>query len=97
MYGSDEMIDKININQIQDPRQAGDGPAGPTNRSKRAANSQADATLQIDYGKLIEQALNTPQADNDAVQRAKELLQSGQLDNPANIKEAAENIIKFGI
>jgi hypothetical protein len=92
------MIDKININQIQDPRQAGDGPsAGQANRPKQAANSQADATLQIDYGKLIEQALNTPQADTDAVQRAKELLQSGQLDNPANIKEAAENIIKFGI
>jgi len=91
------MIDKININQIPDPRQAGDGLAGQTNRSKRAANNQTDATLQIDYGKLIEQALNTQQADNTAVQRAKELLQSGQLDNPANIKEAAENILKFGI
>jgi hypothetical protein len=89
------MIDKININQIQDHF---DGPApGQPNRPKKAANNQADATLQIDYGRLIEQALNTPQADADAVKRAKELLESGQLDNPANIKEAAESIIKFGI
>jgi len=89
------MIDKININQIPDPRQVGDGPS--QNRPKPAVNDQADATLQIDFGRLIEQAINTPPAQSDAVQKARELLESGQLDNPANIKEAAENIIKFGL
>lgn len=88
------MIDKININQIQERLE---GPQGQPNRPKQATNEQADATLQIDYGRLIEQATTMPLADNTAVQRAKELLQSGQLDNPANIKQAAENIIKFGI
>jgi hypothetical protein len=90
------MIDKININQTpehfdaQSPVQA--------NRTKSPVNNKADAALQIDYGRLIEQAINnTPPAETDAVQKASELLQSGQLDNPANIREAAENILKYGI
>jgi hypothetical protein len=92
------MIDKININQIPDPRQVGDDPAsGQQNRPKPAVNDQTDATLQIDFGRLIEQAVNTPPADKDAVQKAREILESGRLDNPGNIREAAENIIKFGI
>jgi hypothetical protein len=89
------MIDKININQISDRFDG--SQAGQQNRSKAVANSQADATLQIDYARLIEQAINSKPTENDAVQKAKELIQSGQLDNPANIKEAAANIIKFGV
>jgi len=89
------MIDKININQIQGPV---DGPSGgQPNRPKPAQNEQADATLQIDFRQLIEQATRIPAEDTDAVERARRLLQSGQLDNPANIKEAAENILKFGV
>ena len=92
------MIDKININQIPDPRRAGDGSStDQPNRTKPVANDKADATLQIDYARLIEQAIQSRQAETDAVQKAKELLQSGQLDNPANIREAAANIIKFGV
>ena len=90
------MIDKININQISDHFDG--SQAGQQNRTKAVANNQADATLQIDYARLIEQAINSqPTTDTDAVQKAKELLQSGQLDNPANIREAAANIIKFGV
>jgi hypothetical protein len=89
------MIDKININQIPEHF---DGPSpGQPNRSKPPANDQADATLQINYGRLIEQATKALPDETDAVQKARELLQSGQLDNPANIKEAAENIAKFGV
>jgi hypothetical protein len=90
------MIDKININQISDHF---DGSSvGKSNHSKDITNNEADATLQIDNARLIEQAINSqPTTDTDAVQKAKELIQSGQLDNPANIKEAAANIIKFGV
>jgi len=89
------MIDKININQIPEHF---DGPsAGKRTPPKPPVNDQADATLQIDFGRLIEQATKMPPAETDAVQKASELLQSGQLDNPANIREAAENILKFGI
>jgi hypothetical protein len=90
------MIDKIDINQISDHF---DGSStGKSNHSKAITNNEADATLQIDNARLIEQAINSqPTTDTDAVQKAKELIQSGQLDNPANIKEAAANIIKFGV
>jgi hypothetical protein len=89
------MIDKININQISDHFDG--SSSGQPNRSKAVAGSQADATLQIDYARLIEQAINSQPENADAVQKAKELVQSGQLDNPAYLKEAAANIIKFGV
>jgi hypothetical protein len=89
------MIDKININQISDHFDG--SQAGQQNRPKAVSNSQADATLQIDNARLMEQAINSQPTGTDAVQKAKELLQSGQLDNPANIREAAANIIKFGV
>jgi hypothetical protein len=89
------MIDKINTNQISDYFDG--SQAGQQNRAKAVTNNQADATLQINYASLIEQAINSQPAGNDAVQKAKELLQSGQLDNPAFIREAAANIIKFGV
>ena len=90
------MIDKININQISDHFDG--SSAGKPNRSKAVAGNQADATLQIDNARLMEQAANSqPATDTDAVQKARELIQSGQLDTPANIKEAAANIAKFGV
>ncbi len=89
------MIDKININQISDHFDG--SSSGQPNRSKAVASSQADATLQIDYARLIEQAINSKPTGTDAVEKAKELLNSGKLDNPAYIKEAAANIIKFGV
>jgi hypothetical protein len=87
------MIDKININAIHFDGSTPDRPGKP----KSALNPQVDATLQIDFENLIEQATKMPPADADAVQKAKELLLSGRLDSPAGIKEAAENIAKFGV
>ena len=89
------MIDKININQISDHFDG--SSAGKPNRSKDVASNQADATLQIDNARLMEQAAKSQPTDTDAVQKARELIQSGQLDTPANIREAAANMIKFGV
>ena len=89
------MIDKINTNQISD--HFDDSSAGKSNRSKAVTSNQADDTLQIDNARLIEQAVNSQPTNTDAVQKARELIQSGQLDTPANIKEAAANIAKFGV
>jgi hypothetical protein len=88
------MIDKININQIPDPRQVGDDQAAG---KRTPPKPPVDDQIQIDFGRLIEQATKMPPAETDAVRKASELLQSGQLDSPANIREAAENILKFGI
>jgi len=53
--------------------------------------------LQVSYDSLIEQAKQIPPEDASVVQRARELLLSGQLDNPENIRAAAEAIVKFGV
>jgi hypothetical protein len=88
------MIDKINVNPIHlDPAAAG----GQNPRPETAKNGHADATLQIDFQRLIEQAAQEPPADADAVQKARELLESGRLDSQANIKAAAEDIASFGV
>jgi hypothetical protein len=89
------MIDKININQISDHFDG--SSAGKSNRSKAVTSNQADDTLQIGNARLMEQAVNSQPTNTDAVQKARELIQSGQLDTPASIKEAAANIAKFGV
>ncbi|UCF42834.1 MAG: hypothetical protein JSV99_09645 [Planctomycetota bacterium] len=65
--------------------------------TKPAQNNDADASLQVDYNSFIDKATQSPPTDTDAVQRAQELLLSGQLDTSENAREAAENIAKFGI
>jgi len=89
------MIDKIGSNPISDllgkttNKQVGSGTSGPTN--------DADASLQVDFGALIDKAAEAQPSDAKAVEKAKQLLQSGQLDTAENIMKAADNILKFGI
>ncbi len=89
------MINKINANQIQDL--AEQQSADKANAVKPSSKPQADASLQTEYASLLEKALTTPTDDADAVQRACDLLKSGQLDCPDNTREAAENIIEYGV
>lgn len=89
------MIEKIDGNRIQDifekstPKQV--------NPADAVAASSADASLQVNYAELIDKAMQVPQEDDKAVQRAKELLLNGQLESEDNIRAAAENIVKFGV
>lgn len=89
------MIEKINISQIQDPLEKLSSkqptPAGAP------LNNAADVSLQLNYASFIDKATQTPQTDTKAIQQAQELLMSGQLENPQNIRAAAENILKLGI
>ena len=89
------MIDKINTNQIRDilDKTAPQQPDSP----KTPADNQVDASLQVDYAALIESAKQAPENDAQALQQARELLASGQLDTIQNISAAAENIINYGI
>ena len=87
------MIDKINNNPIQD---FFDGTVKQPSQAKAPANNSEDASIQINYADLIEKATEKIDDDAQAVAKAKELLESGQLDNPELIRQAAENIIKFG-
>ena len=88
------MIDPVNANQIQDLFAK---PSKATNPTETSPNNGADATLEIDYDSLIKEVTQIPQTDAQAVQQAKELLASGELENPQNIRQAAENIVDLGI
>jgi hypothetical protein len=89
------MLEKINNNQIPDILK--DSSVSQTNTPKPAENDDADALLQISYDSLIEKTKQIPTEDENAVQQAKKLLLSGELENPENIEEAAENIANYGI
>ena len=86
---------KIDPNQIHNILE--NSSSMQSNSAKNLPDNDADASLQIDYADFIDQAIQPPQTDTNAVQKAEELLSSGQLESPENIKTAAENIITFGI
>jgi len=88
------MIGKIDHNQIQDVLEK--GTPRMSNLSKAEQQKQTDVCLHIDYASLINQALS-PENDSLAVEKAKKLIETGQLDTPENIRQAAENIITLGI
>ena len=83
------MIDKINNSQVQNLINSGK----QSNSVKNVPDNDIDASLQVNYAPVIQ--------DNDdnaeAVEHARNLLLSGELESPENIKDAAENIIEFGI
>ena len=88
------MIEKLNNNiqnflpQISDKNQ---------NRQTAQPAENADASLEVNYKSLIEKAVNSANNDREAVEKAKKMMLSGQLDSIENIREAAENIVGFGI
>ena len=92
------MIKKIDTSQIQDLLEKS---SSRQSSSKRAIPNDdvgnPDVSVHVNYASFIEKAMQTPKTDSRAVQRARELLLSGQLEYPENICEAAENIITFGI
>ncbi|MBW8039361.1 MAG: hypothetical protein FVQ85_05125 [Planctomycetes bacterium] len=103
------MVGNINNNQVPEivpnakkgvggaPDILKDSSSEQTEPSRNSANNQVDASLQVSYDSFIEKAQQIPPEDTDAVQRARELLLSGQLESLQNIREAAENIVNFGI
>ncbi|HUV41715.1 MAG TPA: hypothetical protein VMW23_08015 [Sedimentisphaerales bacterium] len=94
--GFGAMVEKINTNQI--PNFLDKTSAGQLNNNDSAPNNDPEVSLQVDYASFIESALaQTLEADSQAVQKAKQLLDSGRLDTEENITAAAEEIADFGI
>lgn len=89
------MLEKINNNQV--PGILKESSSKQPDPSKAPASNEMDASLQVNYDSLIEQAKQIPPEDTNAVQKARQLLLSGQLDNPDNARAAAEDIAKRGI
>jgi len=89
------MLDKINNNRISDAlKEAFPKQTAPV---KGDTDKQADASLQISYSSLIEEAKQSQQQETITVEQARKLIESGQLDTPENIRAAAEAITKLGI
>lgn len=89
------MLEKVNLNQIQNVQ----GEVSRTRtESKKNCEKAENCTSKIDFDELVAQAQAAEENSNtEAVTKAKELLNSGELDSKENILKAAENIIKFGI
>jgi len=89
------MINNINANQIG--QTLGKTPLSYPDPANIRPASNSDATIQVDFAGILNQAKQAEEADATAVQKARELLLSGRLTSPQNIRSAAENIINFGI
>jgi len=89
------MIDKIDTSPIHNV--AGESSCKKPDLTKVFAQDDADVAIQLNYAFLVNEAIQGSQEDNNAVQRAQELLESGQLENRQNISEAVENILSFGV
>ncbi len=88
------MIEKIDTNQ---PLIDSSLSSGQPKSARALRDKDEDVSVQVDYASLIEKAVQEPQNDAQRVQKARELLLSGQLESPENIRQAAENIVKYGI
>ena len=88
------MIEKINNNPIQQFVK----PVQPETQTRIKSNVNSDSVrASVSCDKLLTQAQQLDTEDNHAVQNARKLLLSGQLDTPENIRKATENILKFGV
>lgn len=90
-----EMIGKIQANQIRELLEA--LSSGPPNPDSAIPNNDADVSVQVNHASLIKQAIQASEAQDDVVGEARKLLRSGKLESPENIREAADNIVTFGI
>lgn len=89
------MIDNIQNNQVTHAIGSSAFPHADT--ANRRLCEDSDATLQVNFADLIDQAVQATEADADAVQKARESLRSGRLTAAESIYSAAQDIVTFGI
>ncbi len=89
------MINNIDANQVGSI--LGKTPLPNPDATNKRVQDDTDVTLQVSFADLINQAKESEAADPAAVEEAKELLLSGELTSPENIRSAAENMLRFGV
>jgi hypothetical protein len=89
------MIDNIDANQMQDI--SGKSPFKQPDAGKAARSGGEDVSLQVRYASLINKATQMPQTNSKAVKEARELVLSGEIENPAYARAAAQNILARGV
>ena len=88
------MIDKINNNPVQ---QFVKNEQIETQNKIKIGVTDDSVTTSVSCEKLLASAQQLDTENSQAVQNARNLLLSSQLDTPENIKKAAENILRLGI
>lgn len=89
------MIDKIQDNQIRQLLQA--LSSRPPNAGGAVTDNNTDVSVQVNHACLINQAIQASAENEDVVETARELLRSGRLESSQKCRQAAENILRFGI
>jgi len=88
------MIEEIDTNKVRDFLEK--SSSRQPNSAGAVPNNDADVS-QVNYASFIDDVMQSPQADAQTVQRARELLLSGRLESLERIREAAEYIVNCGI
>ena len=92
-------IDSTKNTNIQNPLPSGNQAqqaAGLAGASQTAQTGRPKASEAV-HESYIRKAVNSEAVDMQAVAEAKMMLESGQLDNPEAIVQAAQNIVVKGI
>lgn len=89
------MINNIDRNQVG--HLVSQLPLPSPDPSISRSTGDVDAALQVRFGDTINQAKQVAETETNAVQEARQLLNSGQLTSPENIMDAAKNILSYGI
>ncbi|OHB82481.1 MAG: hypothetical protein A2Z38_08475 [Planctomycetes bacterium RBG_19FT_COMBO_48_8] len=89
------MIEQIGSNN-QPLIESGSSTGQPNHPGAHRGND-VDVSLQVDYASLVDKAMQPPKTDDQLIRQARELLLSGKLESMDIIREAAENILKYGI
>lgn len=89
------MIENIRTNEIG--QTFGKAPLPYPDPVNMRTPSDSDAAIEVSFADILNKAHQVETTDANAVDRARELLLSGRLASPENIRMAAENIIMSGI
>jgi hypothetical protein len=91
-------IDKTNGYEPQGLPTSGRPTAKPGKPAAAGVNEDVDgAQIDLTSAALARQAASSADVNAAAVQEAKQLLQSGQLDTPEAIRRAAQAILTTGL
>ncbi|MBW8014794.1 MAG: hypothetical protein FVQ82_01285 [Planctomycetes bacterium] len=88
-------IENANIYNVQ--RLARDFTSKMTNRQRGKVVQAGGISVGEPSIDFIRAALAAQGINQAAVDKAQQLMASGQLDTPENIQQAADNIVEFGI
>lgn len=87
----------VNISTHQVGQTLGTPPLSHPDPESTHAQNDLDASLQVDFADLINRAKQAAETDADAIEKALELFQSGELTSEARVRSAAESILTLGI